>query len=175
MHLAAVERRLGRPGIAFGLCDLGIGLPEMGYVRISEIRATRGRLGLPPERDLYIELDKTLTEYWRGGGGEGYGSSLTATPRPSGGLAPLADDAGVAHDLVQPLRRHRRRRRLAISMEPAPVSLWRPNSRFQRPLRPRPFPAAHPLDPRQVADAEILLPRPPLRASVVRFRARVAE
>ena len=51
--------------IAFGLCDLGIGHPEMGYVSISEIRGARGRLGLPPERDIYIRLDKTLTEYWR--------------------------------------------------------------------------------------------------------------
>ncbi len=49
--------------IAFGLCDLGMGYPEMGSVRISEIRALRGKLGLPVERDLSFQADKTLTAY----------------------------------------------------------------------------------------------------------------
>ena len=41
--------------IAFGLCDLGLGCPELGYVRLSEIEALRGWLKLPVERDLGFE------------------------------------------------------------------------------------------------------------------------
>ena len=37
--------------IAFGLCDLGMGFPEMGNVSISEISAVKGQLNLPIERD----------------------------------------------------------------------------------------------------------------------------
>ena len=51
------------PDIAFGLCDLGLGFPELGYVRLSEIEALRGPLGLPVERDLYFTATKTLTAY----------------------------------------------------------------------------------------------------------------
>lgn len=51
------------PDIAHGLCDLGLGFPEIGSVRLSEIRAVGGRLGLPVERDLYFKPDATLSEY----------------------------------------------------------------------------------------------------------------
>ncbi len=43
------------PDIAFGLCDLGLGCPELGYVRLSELQTVRGKLGLPVERDLWFE------------------------------------------------------------------------------------------------------------------------
>lgn len=49
--------------IAFGLCDLGMGYPELGYVSIDEINALRGKLGLPVERDLYFKADMTLSQY----------------------------------------------------------------------------------------------------------------
>lgn len=49
--------------IAFGLCDLGMGCPELGSVRISEITAIRGRLGLPVERDRHFRAKKTLSGY----------------------------------------------------------------------------------------------------------------
>ncbi len=49
--------------IAFGLCDLGMGCPELGSVRLSEIAALRGRLGLPVERDLHFKATKSLTAY----------------------------------------------------------------------------------------------------------------
>lgn len=39
--------------IAFGLCDLGVGFPEVGYVSIDEITSVRGALGLPVELDLF--------------------------------------------------------------------------------------------------------------------------
>lgn len=51
------------PDIAFGLCDLGMGFPELGCVRLSEIESARGRLGLPVERDLHFLADKTLSAY----------------------------------------------------------------------------------------------------------------
>lgn len=51
------------PDVAFGLCDLGLGCPELGFVRLSEIAALRGGLGLPVERDLSFRPDKPLSAY----------------------------------------------------------------------------------------------------------------
>lgn len=48
---------------AFGLCDLGMGFPELGYVDLGEITTLRGRLGLPVERDRYWRAEKSLVEY----------------------------------------------------------------------------------------------------------------
>jgi hypothetical protein len=53
------------PDIAFGLCDLGMGSPELGSVLISEIESVRGKLGLPVERDLYFAPHHTLSVYAR--------------------------------------------------------------------------------------------------------------
>lgn len=53
------------PEIAFGLCDLGMGSPELGSVLISEIESVRGKLGLPVERDLYFAPHHTLSVYAR--------------------------------------------------------------------------------------------------------------
>lgn len=49
--------------IAFGLCDLGMGEPEIGSVSLAEIRTVRGALGLLVERDLHFLATKTLREY----------------------------------------------------------------------------------------------------------------
>jgi Protein of unknown function (DUF2958) len=49
--------------VAFGLYYLGVDYPKLGSVRLSEIAAVRGKLGLPPERDLWFEADKPLLEY----------------------------------------------------------------------------------------------------------------
>jgi hypothetical protein len=43
------------PDRLFGLCDLGLGFPELGYVSLTEITELRGKLGLPVERDLHFE------------------------------------------------------------------------------------------------------------------------
>lgn len=51
------------PDIAFGLCDLGIGFPELGSVRISELEGIRGKLGLPVERDRFFQPCRTLSVY----------------------------------------------------------------------------------------------------------------
>lgn len=50
-------------GRMFGLCDLGSGTPELGYVMLDEIKALRGRMGLPVERDEHTRFDKPLTYY----------------------------------------------------------------------------------------------------------------
>jgi Protein of unknown function (DUF2958) len=51
------------PDVAFGLCDLGMGCPELGSVSLSEIAAVRGPLGLPVERDTFFEATKSITAY----------------------------------------------------------------------------------------------------------------
>ncbi|MGJ7504053.1 DUF2958 domain-containing protein [Variovorax sp. ZT5P49] len=51
--------------IAFGLCDLGQGFPELGYVSLAELEGLRGRWGLPIERDLHFVADKPLSGYAR--------------------------------------------------------------------------------------------------------------
>jgi hypothetical protein len=53
------------PDIAFGLCDLGIGFPELGSVRLSEIESVRGKLNLPVERDLHFEATHPISVYAR--------------------------------------------------------------------------------------------------------------
>jgi hypothetical protein len=50
---------------AFGLCDIGIGMPELGTVRISELASIVGPLKLPVERDLYFVAQRTLSDYAR--------------------------------------------------------------------------------------------------------------
>ena len=47
----------------FGLCDLGMGMPELGYVSLAEIQKIRGKFGLPVERDKWLEGEKRLSEY----------------------------------------------------------------------------------------------------------------
>lgn len=50
-------------GLMFGLCDLGHGEAELGYVSLDELRSIRGPLGLTIERDLYFTARKTIGEY----------------------------------------------------------------------------------------------------------------
>jgi hypothetical protein len=49
----------------FGLCDLGLGVPELGTVRLSDLAAIRGPQNLPVERDLHFTPRRTLSEYVR--------------------------------------------------------------------------------------------------------------
>ncbi|GAO21523.1 transposon protein [Alicycliphilus sp. B1] len=51
--------------IAFGLCDLGQGFPELGYVSLTELEGLRGNCGLPIERDLHFMANKPLSGYAR--------------------------------------------------------------------------------------------------------------
>jgi hypothetical protein len=52
-----------QPDIAFGLCDLGQGFPELGRVSLTELESVRGPGGLHVERDLFFKPDKTLQAY----------------------------------------------------------------------------------------------------------------
>jgi hypothetical protein len=47
-------------GLAFGLCDLGLGFAEMGEVSVQELEALRGRFGLP------VEVDKSVRTRFAG-------------------------------------------------------------------------------------------------------------
>ncbi|CCQ74243.1 Conserved protein of unknown function [Magnetospira sp. QH-2] len=52
------------PDIAFGLCDLGFGCPELGSVRLSELAELKlmgGALGI--ERDRHFTAKKSLSAY----------------------------------------------------------------------------------------------------------------
>ena len=51
------------PDLAFGLCDLGIGFPELGHVSLSQIASVRGHIGLPVERDLHFRAFGPITAY----------------------------------------------------------------------------------------------------------------
>jgi hypothetical protein len=51
------------PDLAFGLCDLGMGFPELGYVSLQELAQLRGALGLPVERDHHCSLKEKLGAY----------------------------------------------------------------------------------------------------------------
>lgn len=50
---------------AYGLCDVGLGMPETGWINLQELTTVRGRLGLPVERDLYFRAEKRLSGYAR--------------------------------------------------------------------------------------------------------------
>lgn len=51
------------PDLAFGLCDLGLGHAELGYVRLSEIEMVTATLGLDVQRDTRFKADKPLSAY----------------------------------------------------------------------------------------------------------------
>ncbi|MGO1160866.1 DUF2958 domain-containing protein [Brucella sp. C7-11G] len=47
----------------FGLCDLGLGEPELGYVSLKELEKLRGPAGLRVERDLHFETELPLSRW----------------------------------------------------------------------------------------------------------------
>lgn len=57
------ERDPEDPDLLFGLCDLGMGCPELGSVRLSEIMGVKGPFGLRVERDMYFTPGKSLANY----------------------------------------------------------------------------------------------------------------
>ncbi|RVU18487.1 DUF2958 domain-containing protein [Methylobacterium oryzihabitans] len=52
------------PDIAFGLCDLGSGHPEIGHVRLSDLAGMRGPLKQPVELDPHFRPDRPLSRYY---------------------------------------------------------------------------------------------------------------
>lgn len=47
----------------FGLCDIGHGSAELGYVSREELFTIRFQFGLPVERDRHFYPDKTISKY----------------------------------------------------------------------------------------------------------------
>jgi hypothetical protein len=47
----------------FGLCDLGFGSPELGYVSLTELKSIRGIYNLPVERDMHFKATGAIAEY----------------------------------------------------------------------------------------------------------------
>ena len=58
--------------IAFGLCDLGMGFPELGSVSINELEQVVLPFGLKIERDLYFKASKTVSQYANDASNVGY-------------------------------------------------------------------------------------------------------
>lgn len=50
---------------AWGLIDLGIGMPELGTVKLSDLAAIVGPLQKPVMRDLYFRASRPVSEYVR--------------------------------------------------------------------------------------------------------------
>ena len=76
--------------IAFGLCDLGFGCPELGSVDLTELQSVRGPGGLAVERDLYFRPRFPQSVYAEAARRQG--SIIEATRF----LTAIAADAGVA-------------------------------------------------------------------------------
>lgn len=51
--------------LCFGLCDLGMGTPETGYVCLDELFSLRLLAGLSIEQDIHFVPKKSLSEYGR--------------------------------------------------------------------------------------------------------------
>lgn len=51
------------PELAFGLCDLGMGCPELGYVSLSELKTLRGNFNLPVEKDEHFTGAHPILDY----------------------------------------------------------------------------------------------------------------
>ncbi|WP_328518474.1 DUF2958 domain-containing protein [Ralstonia pseudosolanacearum] len=50
---------------AWGLIDLGIGMPELGTIKLSDLAAIVGPREQPIQRDLYFRASRPLSEYVR--------------------------------------------------------------------------------------------------------------
>ncbi|MBF8663766.1 DUF2958 domain-containing protein [Pseudomonas aeruginosa] len=50
---------------AYGLCDVGIGMPALGTVKLSELASIVGPLKRQVARDLFFRATRTLSEYTR--------------------------------------------------------------------------------------------------------------
>jgi hypothetical protein len=50
---------------AWGLCDVGIGMPELDTIKLSDLAAIVGPNQLPVRRDLYFQSVRPMSEYLR--------------------------------------------------------------------------------------------------------------
>lgn len=50
---------------AYGLIDLGLGMPELGHVKLSDLASIVGPRQQPVMRDRYFQATRTLSDYAR--------------------------------------------------------------------------------------------------------------
>lgn len=50
---------------AWGVCDVGIGMPELGCIKLSDLAAIVGPDQLPVRRDLHFHAARPMSEYLR--------------------------------------------------------------------------------------------------------------
>ncbi|AOW13995.1 hypothetical protein LPB72_00535 [Hydrogenophaga crassostreae] len=50
---------------AWGLCDVGIGMPELGSIKLSDLAAIVGPQRMPVRRDLHFHAVRPMSEYLR--------------------------------------------------------------------------------------------------------------
>lgn len=50
---------------AYGLCDAGLGIPDFGRIRLSELESIRGPAGMPVACDPHFTPRHPLSEYVR--------------------------------------------------------------------------------------------------------------
>ncbi len=50
-------------GLAFGLCDLGFGIPELGYIDLDELGSVKSKLGLSVESDRSFKEKYPISIY----------------------------------------------------------------------------------------------------------------
>jgi hypothetical protein len=48
---------------AYGLCDVGLGVPELAHVKLSDLEGMRGPQKLPVAQDLHFKPRRSLSEY----------------------------------------------------------------------------------------------------------------
>ena len=63
--LAHGKDRAADGDTAFGLIDLGISMPELGTVKLSDLASIVGPNKLPVRRDRYFQAVRPLSEYLR--------------------------------------------------------------------------------------------------------------
>ena len=100
-ELMPAEGEGAEPDMLFGLCDLGMGCPELGYVSLSELRSVTGRLGLGIERDLYFKANWPLTVYAHAADRRGRIIESDAALSESAailGVAPLSDHESAPNE-----------------------------------------------------------------------------
>jgi len=70
------------PDIAFGLCDLGMGCPELGTVRLSELESVRGRHGPSDRARPSLHADRPPVGLRRQGPHSGEDRGMSTNIRP---------------------------------------------------------------------------------------------
>ena len=58
--------------VFFGLCDLGLGTPELGWVALADLKSIRGPGGLRIERDIYFKATAPISVYGQAAHRAGY-------------------------------------------------------------------------------------------------------